>query len=373
MRDILAERILLELMNWSPETVSEERYKIQTLANFKYNEYQQFKPGIRFIESLTRWLSQFTKIEEKKIAYEYIVSNLIFISNIEISHLINSIFPDFIRKLLIVRTSEETNIDLIKINKILGSKNYRKLLRQSLFIGLSDGSRIDQFRRCNNSCLSHEQVYLTYQIKDDIQKDMINELRKSLNRDFDDINKQDYKFKFAFLLDDFSASGKSFFRKENNEYKGKIFKFLNNIFFPDQNKNIQIFDISSLEIHIIFYVATKHSINYLNTEIKEWFKNNNIKNKFSVQPIQLIDEEKIKSKLLNNKKMIDILKNYFDDSILTDSFKKGKHDFPYMGFNECGIPLVLNHNTPNNSIPLIWFEDDRKIKGLFPRINRHKE
>ncbi len=67
-----------------------------------------------------------------------------------------------------------------------------------------------------------------------------------------------------------------------------------------------------------------------------------------------------------------MLSEYFDDSIIDEHYKRGKHDRPYLGFNECSLPLVLSHNTPNNSIPLLWFEEDRKHRGLFPRVPRHR-
>ena len=67
-------------------------------------------------------------------------------------------------------------------------------------------------------------------------------------------------------------------------------------------------------------------------------------------------------------------KEYYDDSIETPSYKKGKHDEPYLGFNECALPLILYHNTPNNTLPILWFEYNKGVyRGLFPRINRHSE
>jgi hypothetical protein len=33
---------------------------------------------------------------------------------------------------------------------------------------------------------------------------------------------------------------------------------------------------------------------------------------------------------------------------------------------------VMHHNTPNNSIALLWSYDDTEARGLFPRVRRHK-
>ena len=68
-----------------------------------------------------------------------------------------------------------------------------------------------------------------------------------------------------------------------------------------------------------------------------------------------------------------LLNKYFDKKILNTSYKTGVHKYPFLGYNESGLPLVLFHNTPNNSLPLLWFNETHDITGLFPRIDRHSE
>ena len=46
---------------------------------------------------------------------------------------------------------------------------------------------------------------------------------------------------------------------------------------------------------------------------------------------------------------------------------------PYYGFGGCALPLVLAHNTPNNSFPILWWSWDNQVNALFPRVSRHKE
>ena len=46
-----------------------------------------------------------------------------------------------------------------------------------------------------------------------------------------------------------------------------------------------------------------------------------------------------------------------------------------LGYADCALPLVLEHNTPNNSIPLLWAETSGKhgpaMRPLFRRRDRH--
>lgn len=360
MRDFLAEKLLVKIMNWDPEEISQERPFLQALASFKYNDYQQFSTGIRFIESLVRWLYQFERMEERKTAYDFLKENLIFISNEQISYLTSIAFHIKINPILIKKTANSIGIDENQIFKIINSEDYLSNFRKSLFIGLSDGSRIDQLRR--SSGISNEQVLTTYYISQEKIKEMIDELKKT-----EGVNS---KFTTFFLFDDFTASGRSYFRSD--EQSGKICKFLNRLFKEDiEGDWDKITNKSDLEIHIIFYISTNEALLSLEHEIDTWKLQNRIDTRIDLHAIQII-ENNIKEKVLLDSQFLALAEKYFDPTIVDRHYKKGKHDKPYLGFNECALPLILNHNTPNNSLPILWLPDDKVYRGLFPRVTRHK-
>ena len=361
MRNALAEKLLAKIMEWPPSQIDIERPLLQALADFKFNDYQQFSPGTRFIESLVKWLEQFQTNEDKNTAYRLVKEHLVFISNEQIAHLVNILFSEKINPILINKSAKEKNIKTYLVTKILDSEEYKSNLRMSLFLGLSDGSRIDQFRRSAN--LNNEQVSATYEVSDEKIEDMLKDLRAVHSN---------AKFKSLFLIDDFTASGRSYFRPEQG--KGKIIKFFKKYLF-DTSASVgfpSIIDYENLDIHILFYIATSNAISMLENGIKEWQETNEKKFKFSVDCLLVIDEE-IKSKIIADAFIMKLLEKYFDSSIVDKHYKQGKHDKPFLGFNECGLPLVLCHNTPNNSLPLLWLPEDKKFVGLFPRISRHKD
>jgi hypothetical protein len=362
MRTALAERLLIKIMGWTTDEVSTERPLLQALANFKYDEYQQFSPGIRFIESLVLWLKQFETIEEKKIAYEFFLAQLIFISNAEVYHLLSISFPDIINPLLIQKAARKAEIDPYHIRKIINNDEYKRVSRQTLYIGLSDGSRIDQFRRACQ--ISNEQVTPTYQINKEKSDDMLKELQDSMGNSA--------KFNSIFLIDDFTASGISYFRPD--ESKGKIFKFLTALFEGKEEKDNNLkslVDITDIEIHVLFYVATEGAISSLIEKINTWKTEKGITIEISVQAVQILPNS-IKSESTNSSEFVKLIKKYFDDTVIDKHYKKGKYDEPHLGFNECALPLVLSHNTPNNSLPILWLPEDKSSRGLFPRVTRHK-
>lgn len=360
MRTGLAEKLLVKIMNWSTAEIRTERPLLQALSNFKYDEYQQFSLGTRFMESLVKWLNQFENFAERKTAYDFIKKHLIFLSNNQMLHLVNITFADKINPQLIKKTAGELGIKPYNIKTIVESNEYKEILRKSLFIGLSDGSRIDQLRRA--SSLNNEQVIPMYSISQDKSNDILKELGK---------DGYTGKFESIFLIDDFTASGTSYFREENGSWKGKIFKTLDSLFDEEGDLNALIAKDKTINIHIIFYVATIEAIEKLNSNISTWLSGSSHNMIYTIEAVQYLDST-IKENVLKEIDFIELSKKYFDDGIVNEHYKKGKCDEPYLGFNECGLPLILVHNTPNNSLPILWLPEDKKFTGLFPRVSRHK-
>jgi hypothetical protein len=69
--------------------------------------------------------------------------------------------------------------------------------------------------------------------------------------------------------------------------------------------------------------------------------------------------------------MATLCRAYYDP----DTADQHKSDTP-IGYDDCALPLVLGHNTPNNSVCLLWAEspegpNSNQRKALFPRYERH--
>lgn len=355
-------------MSWTQEEVQRQRPLLQALANFKYDEYQQYSPGIRFIESLVRWLRQFEKLEDRVTAYEFFLNQLIFISGDQMSYLVSLAFSEKVEPKIIEKTAAQMGVSKYLVRTVSHDDKYKTNLRQSLFIGLSDGAKIDSFRRVSG--ISNEQVSTTYYISKDKAADLISKLENDTNTNC---------FTTIFLIDDFTGSGRSFFRPAEGAEKegGKLAKFIKALqgHIPDDsghNDLSKLVDTKNLTIHVLFYIATTTAIENMRASIADWIVKDSISLTIEIDAIQFLDDT-IKAKVLADSPFLEIAKSYFDPSVLTNSYKVGKHDEPYLGFNECALPVVLNHNTPNNSLPILWFEGGKKdCKGLFPRITRHK-
>jgi hypothetical protein len=73
---------------------------------------------------------------------------------------------------------------------------------------------------------------------------------------------------------------------------------------------------------------------------------------------------------------IAVLSQQYFDPVLRDEHKaKGGSD-PALGFGGLALPLVLHHDTPNNSVGLLYADTSERNDGanrraLFPRRERH--
>ncbi|MDV2480855.1 hypothetical protein F8E02_02305 [Methanoculleus sp. Wushi-C6] len=387
MNSDLAERLLAKVMGWEEADVARERPLIQALALYKYDEYQQYSPGLRFIVNLAQWLYQF-ELQDRQTVYDFIKSKLIFFSNAEVFHFVTMVYPDIVRQLLVERVQKKDRLLGTSIRKIINTQEYQTLLRQCLFLGLSDGAHIDVFRRFNSAIISNEQVWLTYEISGDKAQKMRKSLKECISKGTGSIpSESDNKFKMLFLIDDFSASGVSYLRKESEGYTGKIKNILDKFFLQSTTENrdnlSELVDLESLEVHIILYVMTREAIDYLERTIDSWLRESGMNVSIDIHPVQIIpDICKINYDENQSIELTKILHKYYTQCISTsqgflDMYERHwklapRWDHPWLGYNECALSVVMSHNTPNNSVPLLWFDEDSKHHGLFPRVNRHK-
>ncbi len=371
MRDTLAERLLAEVMGWTPEDVARERPSLQAMAAYKYDEYQQFYPGMRFVESLALWLRQFTTEEERRIAYDFVRKRLVFCSSAEMAHLVSMAYPDHIRPLLLRRAAHLAGIPEKFILRVANSIEFSTLRRQSLFLGLSDGARMDLFRRCNPE-LSHEQIWQTYEISPERAKSMIEELTRNLEQILGrKPTKCESFFKMVFLLDDFSGSGLSYLRRDadTGTFTGKVAKLFDRLTDP-QSKVGQLVIPNDLKICIVLYVATDKARSHLAGLLPNLSSGTGIG--WSTEVIQPLPSEVSLQEGCDTEFLL-LVDRYYDPSVEDEHTRKGGTDVK-RGFAECALPVVLTHNTPNNSLFLLWANPEQRygVRGLFPRVSRHR-
>ncbi len=372
MRRDLAERLLANIMNWTDSEKAAECASLESFANYKYDEYQQYAPGLRFLESLALWLRQFKTNSDRQTAYEFVRKRLIFISEAEMGHLVELAFPTIVRPHLIERTANELGITAFRVRSITGSLPYEQHLRRTLVLGLSDGARTDRFRRANWREISNEQIWHAYDISTDKALNLKAELEKDIAKLNANVVEGDAKarplFQTVVLLDDFSASGTSFLREDGNGgWKGKIDKILNRL--DDEGGLGALMCPTGVKVIVVLYVAAPQAIAHLTPLlVKRGFKRGDIELRVVHS---LGDRQKLTSP--GDDDILDLVRDdaYWDESVDDEHAKVGGSSFRY-GYADCALPVILSHNTPNNSLFLLWAGEASNVHGLFPRVSRHR-
>lgn len=355
------------LMGWDDVTSRKEFAWLRLMSRMKYDDYQEFLAGMRFIESLADWLQQFPK-EERQHAYNFVRTRLVFFSEPEMRHLVELLYPETIEPLLLTRTAELAGVPRYSIwADDTASALYRSLLRKTVFVELSDGARIDILRRANEGRISNEQVVTTPRINKAKWDDMLGELR-------DDLKDEQAQFAFVVLVDDFTASGKTLLRKKDDVWKGKLQKYwddmhLENVFSthfePDWTLVVHHY-IATTQAKIA--VVENNDAKTTESPDDAWFQRVEFTWGTVLPPeIKVLPEEE--------PDFARLVSDYYDDAIESRHTKIGGDDVRW-GFGDCSLPLVLEHNAPNNTIALLWAESvggagKHAMRPLFRRRQRH--
>src|SRR5207302_3720583 len=96
-------------MDWGPGEATAYLPQIQALASLKYDEYDGYRPGVKFVESLGSWLLQFGPAD-RPAALDFVIHRLVFISRAELDHVVATAYPDVIRPHLVQRTAHDLGL-----------------------------------------------------------------------------------------------------------------------------------------------------------------------------------------------------------------------------------------------------------------------
>ena len=133
----------------------------------------------------------------------------------------------------------------------------------------------------------------------------------------------------------------------------------------------ELVDESQLRVCVILYVATEHALSYLTAAVADWFSEQGRVNTFELYAVQVIPAS-VEVTRVRDGNFYELLPKYFDNQIVDKHYKVGRYGEPYLGFDQCALPLILSHNTPNDSLPILWFGETMDVRGLFPRVSRHR-
>lgn len=385
MNEALALRTLSLLMNWRDDELRQEYQWLRLMSRYKFDAYRDYLAGVRFLESLITWLRQFAA-EDRAVAYNFVRTRLIYISAPELYKFAELFYYDQVEKMLVERVALDLKIQTWEVWKQQSAKQrLRQLRRQTLIIGLSDGARLDVLRRYNSGMLKNDQFVLHPEIDPQKWKSLIKALHEDLADPSYGLPKDARPgFEYCFLVDDFIGSSTTLLRQANHEWSGKLFKFHRSLMTAQEHLAKEgATRLFEPEYHLIVhhFLANEKGIkraiamdSLAKKELgKHWF-----------MKIDFTYGTKIDGRVALSESadpaILAVAKKYYDPSIETEEARKHMKesgiDSLLKGYAECALPLVLEHNTPNNSVPLIWAASEggahaHRMRPLFRRRQRH--
>ena len=135
LRDELAGRLLDELLDWTAQEQANWMAELRQLASYKFDSYEGFPAGVRFFESLVRWLRQFETVSDRRRLIEFVREGKVFLSRQELSHAIACVYPDFIKRDLIDQVSTTLGFSRYQVKRIVESDEFRNPASKNAVFG----------------------------------------------------------------------------------------------------------------------------------------------------------------------------------------------------------------------------------------------
>ena len=381
MNENLGLGILGRIMNWTDKRAGEEFAWLKLMARLKYDGYRDFQAGMRFIESLVTWLQQF-KPQERETAYTFVRRTLVYIGPSEMQRVVEQFYPRFVRDRLVRMVAREHGVPPYRVLiDPSGEAAMERLLRQTLFMGLSDGARIDTIRHANSGVLGNEQFVQGTQVDTDKWSDLLDNLREELED-------PTARFRIVYLVDDFTATGTSFLRFDEKaaKWKGKLVRFMGSLNGANGSFDGDRPFEDGWVLCVHHYVASSAAAAAIEERLRRFADTGGFPEELAratcptfgtVLPNDLpIDMDDAR-----HEDFIALTRTYYDPVLRTKHTDVGGVTHLGLGYGGCALPLVLEHNTPNNSVALLWAETDGGIRDgaaapamrpLFRRRQRHE-
>lgn len=360
MRIELAGQVLDRLVPWTDEERSARLPRLYALASIKWDRYEGFRTGRRFVESLMRWIVQFPEHQRMRWL-DFVLDEMVFVSREELDHAMAVVYPGILRPRLLRTTADMLGISPHLHGKVMGHPLFRETQRRLLVLGLSDGARLDRLRRLCE--LSHEQFSLSYEVPAEAKIRMRETLRNALGCD-----DEEAYFRHLVLVDDFYGSGTSLIdHREDGTAKGKLIRLL------EQAERLQkendaggrsvppLLDPNGYDVSIVLYCASERAKRHIREHLDRASLDH-----WKLDVVQLFPSDCVVSDPL----LVADCEAFYDGAAMDDEHKVGAA----LGYKACALSVVLFHNAPNNSISPLWSDTTGRSldrHALFPRYERH--
>ena len=369
MKAMLAKRLVADLMKWDDDRSTQEFSWLELMVDYKFDHYQGYGAGHRFYIHLLQWISSFKTPEEREIAYALLRKRLVYISQREMHHLVSLSWSKILGRMRCA-IARRLQIPVYQVTQLPEARRQLAVMQtRTLYVGVSDGARIDVFRRYNEGAISNEQVVPMAEISLGKQKSLCEKLQVRLDK-LD--ASEPATFEWVCLIDDFSGSGTSSIRNSAAGWDGKVDKFIKDNAAQGQSA----FIAKGAHVLVHHYLASAWAQEQVSTLLQQYEAHENRFTFMASFSHVLPADIKIDDAL--DPALAALLQTRYDPSIETSHTGTDI----WLGYKQCGLPLMLDHNAPNNSVATLWarsvptkqnYVAANRMSPLFPRRQRHSD
>lgn len=360
------------LLGWDAEAQDDYGIPLRTMAEWKWDGYEGYRAGQRFLESFARWLAQFETPAERLAWVKFVVDDMIYISAAELDQLISGVYLNLIRPAVVHRVARDLSIPEYRTATVTATTEFKAEQRRCLVLGLSDGARLDLLRRASSG-LSHEQFFPSTEITDAKAEQLVRKLDTALHAFASDAPRV---FTHVVLVDDFYGSGTSLLDIERDvdgtvkdecgrpRLTGKVQKFLAAV--RNLNGLVPLL-AEDFQVTIVVYVASTKAVDHITSALSEA----ELSDRWQLEVVQQLNA----TAQVTDPALLESSERFWDP-VLQDEHKGQAA----LGYRDCALSVVLYHNAPNNSICPLWADSTGRTKdgkpgrerhALFPRYERH--
>lgn len=332
---------------------TEEIYKNIATLNEILWENRVLKPRIE------NWLENFKEAEEKDYAL-LLLSKCMYFGNSNIRALLRALYRDKFRAPILqdIRRNNGNTLDEDIIEKA-----YRERLKKTRFLGVGNpaesGVHLLYFFRQENHL--PKKLFVN---TDDLLENIDNQDTIKLRKDCQDVE-------HIIFLDDLCGSGSQVSKDTNVKRCVQNLRRLKNC---PQVSYLMLFG-TSVGIEKVRTAKLKDTDIKLFDEVETVIEFNDTYKCFSERSRYFTDEDlKQKARAMAYKYGKELIAQTIDrDNIkpLTPEKRQEQIEHRALGFGDCQLLLSFHHNTPNNTLPIIWFDDDESLwTPIFKRYSK---
>ena len=300
------------------------------------------------------WLSNFKTDQEKEYAL-YLLSRLMFFNSSNIRHLLKSLYRDLFRYPIIeeIRRANGDTMDESKIEDL-----YREELKNTRFLGVGNPSEsgvhlLYYFRQENKI---PKDLFVN---TDDLiiyEKDIDGNIQPELRDKYKNVNR------FVFI-DDLCGSGDQATNDSSN-----VKRCVNNLrgFAKDAKVSYLMLFGMTKGIEVVRKSGLYHDARAV-VELDESYKC------FGDQSRYFNDGnyDKDIARDIAYRYGYQIWDNYLSRMGYDEGSRKITANEHALGYKKSQLLISMHHNTPDNTLPIIWFDEEESVwKPIFKRYNK---